>query len=174
MLAATSPHRYDFSAAIAVHRGQQRLCCSHRWRQPIAAVDMTSLQQSLSAIAGGNFAAVDIISLRPSLSITDSHYFAADITRSNHSLQPPLAAADMTSRQQSLSATAGNNFAAVTMIFMRHSLSIAASHYFAAAIATASQISLRTLAMGLAICGYHRHTNPAGLSGSFRTASHPS
>ena len=132
------------------------------------AVARTSLQQSLSAIAGGNFAAVDIISLRPSLSITDSHYFAADITRSNHSLQPPLAAADMTSRQQSLSATADNNFAAVTMIFMRHSLSIAASHYFAAAIATASHISLRTLAMGLAICGYHRHTNPFGLSGSFR------
>ena len=33
---------------------------------------------------------------------------------------------------------------------------------------TASQISRRTLAMGLAICGYHRHTNPFGLSGSFR------
>ena len=78
----------------------------------------------------------------------------------------------MTSRQQPLSATAGNNFAAVTMIFMRHSLSIAASHYFAAAIATASQVSLRTLAMGLAICGYHRHTNSVGRSGNFRDIEH--
>ena len=53
----------------------------------VAAVDMTSLQNSLSAIAGSNFAAVDMISLRRSLSIADSHYFAAAITGSNQSLQ---------------------------------------------------------------------------------------
>ena len=48
----------------------------------VAAVDMTSRQQSLSAIAGGNFAAVDMMSLRRPLPIAESHYF----------VQPSLAA----------------------------------------------------------------------------------
>ena len=75
---------HDLAAAIAVS--------NH-----VAAVDMTSLQQPLLAIAGGNFAAVDMIALRQSLSIADSHYFAAAIACSNY-----VAAADMTSRQQPL------------------------------------------------------------------------
>ena len=56
---------------------------------------MTSLQQSLSAMAGSTFAAVDMIFMRQSLSIGDSHYFAAAIARRNH-----VAADDMTSLQQ--------------------------------------------------------------------------
>ena len=54
----------DFAAVVA---------CSNY----VAAVDMTSLQQPLLAIAGSNFAAVDMISLRQSLSIADISYFAA-------------------------------------------------------------------------------------------------
>ena len=50
-----------FAAAIA---------CSNY----VAAVDMTPLKQSLSAIAGSNFAAVDMISLRHSLSIADNSH----------------------------------------------------------------------------------------------------
>ena len=49
-----------------------------------------------------------MISLRQSLSIADSHYSAAAIARRNY-----VAADDMTSLQQSLSAIAGSTFAAV-------------------------------------------------------------
>ena len=76
---------------------------------------MTSLQQPLSAIAGRNFAAVDCI---------------------NH-----VAAVDMTSLQQSLSARAGSNLAAIDMISLRQSLSIADSHYSAAAIARRNYVA---------------------------------
>ena len=79
----------------------------------VVAVDMTSLQQPLLAIAGGTFAAVAMMSLQQSLSIADSSYVAAAIACSNH-----VAAAAMTSRQQSLSAIAGSHFAAVDMIVL--------------------------------------------------------
>ena len=48
----------------------------------VAAAHRTSLQQSLPAIAGSNFAAK--ISRRQLLSIAASHYLAASITRSNY------------------------------------------------------------------------------------------
>ena len=89
-----------FAAAIA--------CSNH-----VTAVGMTSLQQSLSAIAGSTFATVAMISLRRSLSIADSSYFAAAVACSTY-----VAAVDMTSRQQSLSAIAGSTFAAVAMIVL--------------------------------------------------------
>ena len=59
-------------------------------------------------MVGSNFAAVAMISLRQSLSIADSGYLAAAIACSNY-----VAADDMTSLQQSLSAIAGSTFAAV-------------------------------------------------------------
>ena len=55
---------------------------------------MTSLQQSLSAIADSTFAAVDIMSLRQSLSIADSYNFTAAIACSNY-----VATVDMTPLQ---------------------------------------------------------------------------
>ena len=48
-----------------------------------------------------------MISLQQSLSIADSYYFAAAVACSNY-----VAAVDMTSLQQPLSAIAGSNFAA--------------------------------------------------------------
>ena len=86
--------RYNFAAANA---------CSNY----VAAAAMTSLQWSLLAIAGSNFAAVDMSSLRQSLSIADSSYIAAAIAHSNY-----VAAVDVTSLKQSLSAIAGSTFAA--------------------------------------------------------------
>ena len=77
-----------------------------------------------------------MISLQQSLSIADSHYSAAAIARRNY-----VAAVDMTSLQQPLSATTGNNFAAVPIISLRQSLSIADSHYFAAAIAGSRNVA---------------------------------
>ena len=71
---------------------------------------MTSSQQSLSVIAGSNFAAVDMISLRQSLSVADSKTNLLCVSRC---LQQPIATADLTMLQQSLSAIAGSNFAAV-------------------------------------------------------------
>ena len=101
-----------------------------------AAVDLTSLPQSLSAIAGSNFAAVAMSSLRRSRSIADSNYFAAAIVRRNY-----VAAVDMTSLQQSLSAIAGSNFAAVAMSSLRQSLSIVGSHDFAAAVPCSNDVA---------------------------------
>ena len=62
---------HDFAAAIAVS--------NH-----VAAVDMTSLQAWLSAIAGRNFSAVDVISRWKARSIADNNYLAAVIAGSNH------------------------------------------------------------------------------------------
>ena len=62
---------------------------------------MTSLQRSLSAIGGSDFAAVPMISLRPSRSIEDSHDVVAAMARSNY-----VAAGDATSPRESLSVTA--------------------------------------------------------------------
>ena len=67
----------------------------------VAAVAMTSLQRSLSAIGGSDFAAVPMISLRPSRSIEDSHDLVAAMARSNY-----VAAGDVTSPRESLSVTA--------------------------------------------------------------------
>ena len=63
---------------------------------------MTSLEQPLLAIADSNFAAVAKMALRQMLSIADSSYIAAAIACSNY-----VAAADMTSLQQPLTAIAG-------------------------------------------------------------------
>ena len=84
-------------------------------------------------MAGSNFAAVAMVSLQQSLSIADSYDFAAAIACSNY-----VAAADMTSLQQSLLAIAGSNFAAVDMISLRQSLSIADISYFAAVMLAAT------------------------------------
>ena len=76
----------------------------------VAAVDMTSLQQPLSAITGSNIAAAAkfMMSLRQSLSTTGSNYFAAATAGSNY-----VAAVDMTSLQQPLSAITGSNVRAM-------------------------------------------------------------
>ena len=71
-----------------------------------------------------------MVSLRQSRSVADSNYFAAAVACSNY-----VAAVDLTSLPQSLSAIAGSDFGAVAMISLRHSLLIADSNYFAAAIA---------------------------------------
>ena len=63
----------------------------------VAAVAMTSLQRSLSAIGGSDFAAVPMIPLRPSRSIEDSHDLVAAMARSNY-----VAAGDATSPRESL------------------------------------------------------------------------
>lgn len=84
--------------------------CPHAYCAYVAAVAMTSSQQSLSVIAGSNFAAVDMISLRQSLSVADSKTNLFCVSRC---LQQPIATADLTMLQQSLSAIAGSNFAAV-------------------------------------------------------------
>ena len=78
---------------------------------------MTSLQQSVLAIAGRNFAAVAMISLQQSRSIADCNYFAAAVAHRNY-----VALVDLPSLPPSLSAIAGSNFAAVAMISLQHSL----------------------------------------------------
>ena len=89
---------------------------------------MTSLPQSMSAIASSTFGAVATISLRQALLIADSHDFAAVIAHRNY-----VAAVDETSLQQTLSAIAGCDFTAADMMSLRQSRSVADSNYFAAA-----------------------------------------
>ena len=74
---------------------------------------MTSLQRSLSAIGGSDFAAVPMISLRPSRSIEDSHDLVAAMARSNY-----VAAGDVTSPRESLSVTAAEKI--TTIYFEQH------------------------------------------------------
>ena len=74
---------------------------------------MTSLQRSLSAIGGSDFAAVPMISLRPSRSIEDSHDLVAAMARSNY-----VAAGDATSPRESLSVTAAEKI--TTIYFEQH------------------------------------------------------
>ena len=98
-------------AAIAIHRYPSlSIAAAVACINYVAAVAMTSSQQSLSVIAGSNFAAVDMISLRQSLSVADSQTNLLCVSRC---LQQPIATADLTMLQQSLSAIAGSNFAAV-------------------------------------------------------------
>ena len=73
------------------------------------------------------------MSLRQSLPIAGSNYFAAAAAGSNY-----VAAVDLTSLQQPLSAIPGSNFAAVAMDSLRQSLPIADSNYFAAAMLAAT------------------------------------
>ena len=70
---------HDIAAAIA-HRNY------------IAAVDLTPLQPTLSAIACRDFTAADMISLLQSLSAADSNYFTAAVACSSY-----VAAVDLTS-----------------------------------------------------------------------------
>ena len=79
-----------------------------------------------------------MIALRQSLAIADSHDPAAAIAGSHH---VAAVATCMTSLQQSRSAIAGSDFAAVVMISLRQSLSIEDSHDFAAAIARSNYVA---------------------------------
>ena len=102
---APAEHYWQRSCCVAPPAFKSALFCAY-----VAAVAMTSSQQSLSVIAGSNFAAVDMISLRQSLSVAGRKTNLFCVSRC---LQQPIATADLTMLQQSLSAIAGSNFAAV-------------------------------------------------------------
>ena len=103
---APAEHYWQRSCCVAPPAFKSALFCAY-----VAAVAMTSSQQSMSVIAGSNFAAVDMISLRPSLSFADSKTNL--LLCGSRCLQQPIATADLTMLQQSLSAIAGSNFAAL-------------------------------------------------------------
>ena len=137
---------HDLAAAIAVS--------NH-----VAAVDMTSLQAWLSAIAGRNFSTVEMISLRTSRSIADNNcwsavycwqqprrcsrfeFSAAIAVRCSHRLHHLRRCSRYDLLQQLLSAMAGSNFAAVDLIPLGQSRSIADSHDSAAAIAGSHHVA---------------------------------
>ena len=122
----------------------------------VAAVDMTSLQQPLSAIAGThrNVAAVDLTILQQPLSAIDgSDFTAADMI----SLRQSRSVATTTLLQPSPAVTTS-----VATISLRQSLSIADSNYFAAAIACSyhvAAIDVTYLQQPLSTINDYNHSN---------------